>query len=134
MKYPFGKSSNLGTSIMLSLDFSRILKKLPDRTPIWNALQAWSRAHPKVNAIPVIELMSDLQDQVKVDDLLDAIDALVSRGEARKVYRVMDPQMKVLLPKRYKSWGDVPEKVENNSHQIIEISPQDVATVLEGPE
>ena len=116
---------------MLSFDFTAIRKNLPKRARVWDALQSWANAHPTIEAVPVIDLMVDLRGTVEPPELLEAIDDLVSSGQARKIYQVIDPGMKILLPATYRSRREVPEKVQNNWDKWIDVAPRDVAMVLE---
>ena len=117
---------------MLSFDYTAIRKEDPERQHVWDALQIWTKAHPELKVVPVLDLMLDLRGTVEPPELLEAIDTLVSFGQARKVYRVIDPGMKVLLPKSYGSRREVPDKVQDNWDKWIDVKPQDVAMVLEG--
>jgi hypothetical protein len=116
---------------MSFLDLTRIRSAIPDKEHVWRAVENWIEQHPERTVVPVIELLADLGRDVNTVELLDAIDALVASGIAKRSYRVIDPSQKILLTDSYDDRADIPEEVLNNWNDWIKVQPKDVAMVLE---
>jgi hypothetical protein len=118
---------------MSFLDFTRIRKEIPGRKVVWNAVERWAKENPGYSVVPVMDLIPHLQGKVDPGELLNAVDELTNHGLARKAFRVIDPAQRIILHDSYASRPEVPEKVLNNWDVWIEVSPRDIAMVLEQP-
>lgn len=118
---------------MSSIDFTRMRSLSPDLAEVWEVLEAWDGTRRPGEPLVLLELMDGLCERVGPTVLIGAIDELVEAGQLRRAYRVMEPEMRQLLPDSYSARSEIPERVMDLRDQWIDVQPEMIRSVLLDP-
>lgn len=95
---------------MSRINFANLTSERPDLKDVWSSLSEWMTAHPSVNTIEPHVIASQMRKPVDPWMIATAMQVLVDSGDARRVFKVEDPQGCLVGPD-FNSPLDVPEEM-----------------------
>lgn len=115
---------------MPSIDFSKLRQKYPQYAIAWEWLSGWMSRHPQEKIIDP-RLVKKFTRDISPDTIGKALIVLVQDGDAKIVYRVVDPGTGTLLDGDFDTIAEIPQHMHDRQSHLFDTENAMIVPVLQ---